>query len=207
LAPPRPPAHVQSFEAFDLVAYACREQGYEVRPGDGGPGIAVLENAALRDRVAVAQTQDGRWIYADIREYAHRGPGEAAERALARLRGCIDRSPSKGDAAAFAARVEDLRRGVEAGRSGGTVSAAASDRQPERADAGGNAARPPTPEPRAQRPRSLERGHPALEPKGGAPPEHSVPVDSSRALSKRHYGLAPLGSDVVPRGRGPDRGR
>lgn len=94
----------------DLGAYAQRCHRYELRLHDGGQGIAVLEQPGLRDRVAVAQAPDGRWVYADVRHYAPRGPDEPAERALLRLRECIDRSPSKGGVSEFAQRVEGLKR-------------------------------------------------------------------------------------------------
>jgi hypothetical protein len=112
-APARPRAAVQELEAFSLLEHA-RRQGYDVRLGDGAPGLAVLEHRTLGDRVAIARGQDGAWMYADVRAYAPRGEGEPSEQALARVRGCIEQSPSTGDAVAFAARAEGLRRGAGA---------------------------------------------------------------------------------------------
>jgi len=100
--------------SVDLGAYAQKVHGYELRPRDGGPGIAVLEHAHLRDRVAVARTPEGSWVFADVRHYAPRGSSEPAERALVRLRDGIGRSPSNGGIVEFAQRVERLKRDREA---------------------------------------------------------------------------------------------
>ena len=59
--------------AFSLVDYAQRQLGYQARGGEGGAGIVVLEHPALRDRVAVAQAPDGRWLYADTFARMRRG--------------------------------------------------------------------------------------------------------------------------------------
>lgn len=75
--------------------------------------MIVLDHARLRDRVAVAQVPDGRWVFADVRHYALRGPNEPADRAFARLRECIDRSPSKGTALDLVARADALDRGIQ----------------------------------------------------------------------------------------------
>lgn len=100
-------------EALDLLAHVQKVYGYELRPRDGGGGVVVLECARLRDRVAVTQAPDGRWLVADVRHYPPRAVGESAERALGRLRDCIGRSPSRGPVAQLGARAEALERGVE----------------------------------------------------------------------------------------------
>jgi hypothetical protein len=80
----------------DLLEHALRVEGYSLRPGEGGQGIVVLEHSGHRDRVAMAQNREGRWIYASVADYQPRMEGEPAERAFARLRACIQRSPSTG---------------------------------------------------------------------------------------------------------------
>jgi hypothetical protein len=101
-------------QAVDLGACVKLCQGYELRPREGGQGIAVLEHPGLRDRVAISRTPEGRWVYADVRHYAPRGASEPADRAFARLRECIGRSPSKGGLPELAQRIEGLKRDREA---------------------------------------------------------------------------------------------
>jgi hypothetical protein len=80
----------------NLAEYAQKGAGYALRPQDGGRGIAVLENPALGDRVAVARAPDGRRMFAGVRDYAPRGEGESAEQAFGRLCACIARSATNG---------------------------------------------------------------------------------------------------------------
>lgn len=84
---------------IDLPAYAQRA-GYELRPQDGAPGLAVLDHPN-RDRIVVGQHPNGPWIYASVPDYALRAPSEPAEHALARLRSAIERSPDKGTIVEF----------------------------------------------------------------------------------------------------------
>jgi hypothetical protein len=94
--------------SLDLADYAKRA-GYQVRPEDGAPGLAVLDHPN-RDRIVVGQHPNGPWIYASVPDYALRAPGEPAEQALARLRGAIDRSRDKGTIVEFVQQRDPLAR-------------------------------------------------------------------------------------------------
>lgn len=67
----------------------------EVRSGEAArrPHHEVKSAAATEKR---SGTPEGRWVVADVRHYAPRGPDEPAERALTRLRASVGRSPLKG---------------------------------------------------------------------------------------------------------------
>jgi len=59
---------------IDLVEYAKRA-GYEPWPNDGACGLSVLDHPR-GDRIVVARSPDGPWIYASVADYAPRTPGE-----------------------------------------------------------------------------------------------------------------------------------
>jgi hypothetical protein len=222
---PRPGADAR--RKVDLVQYAERVQGYARRAHDGGQGIVVLEHESLRDRVAMAQGRDGQWIYASVRDYAPRGSDEPSERALARLRECIERSPFRGTGEAFVAYAEERRRER-------TAEMAAELRAPpknplsQRMYGLGPMPPPPvvlalpTPEQVAARQRAFDEANRAIDASrspsrtasvGPRSPEPLAPAPSSQApggkvdLSRRRYDWSP--AVRVPGGRdgGPDRGR
>jgi hypothetical protein len=80
----------------NLLDHAQRVEGYSLRPSDGGQGIAVLDHNGHRDRIAVAQRSDGRWIFAAVPDYRPREQGEHPMQAFGRLRECIERATVKG---------------------------------------------------------------------------------------------------------------
>jgi len=84
---------------IDLVDYA-KKAGYEPRPNDGAHGLTVLDHPN-RDRIVIARSPSGPWIYASVTDYAPRAPAEPAEQALSRLRHCIDRAKDKGSIVEF----------------------------------------------------------------------------------------------------------
>src|ERR1019366_7501126 len=84
---------------IDLVEYA-KKSGYEPRPNDGAHGLTVLDHPN-RDRIVVARSPDGPWIYASVTDYEPRAPGEPAADALSRLRYSIDRAKDKGSIVEF----------------------------------------------------------------------------------------------------------
>ena len=94
--------------SLDLADYAKRA-GYQVRPEDGAPGLAVLDHPN-RDRIVVGRHPNGPWIYASVPDYTLRAPSEPAEQALARLRGAIDRSRDKGTIVEFVQQRDPLAR-------------------------------------------------------------------------------------------------
>jgi len=94
--------------SVDLADYAKRA-GYEPRPHDGAPGLAVLEHPN-RDRIVVGQSPNGPWVYASVPDYALRAPKEPAEQALARLRSAIHRSQDKGTIVEFVQQRDPLAR-------------------------------------------------------------------------------------------------
>ncbi len=83
----------------DLVEYA-KKAGYEARPHDGATGLTVLDHPN-RDRIVVARSPAGPWIYASVPDYEPRAPREPEAHALARLRHCIHRSTDKGSIVEF----------------------------------------------------------------------------------------------------------
>jgi hypothetical protein len=60
--------------SIDLVEYA-KKTGYEPRPNDGAHGLTVLDHPN-RDRIVVARSPSGPWIYASVTDYEPRAPGE-----------------------------------------------------------------------------------------------------------------------------------
>jgi hypothetical protein len=84
---------------IDLVDYA-KKAGYEPRAQDGAQGLTVLDHPN-RDRIAVARSPSGPWIYASVTDYEPRAPGEPAADALSRLRHSIDRAKDKGSIVDF----------------------------------------------------------------------------------------------------------
>jgi hypothetical protein len=84
---------------IDLVEYA-KKTGYEPRPNDGALGLTVLDHPN-GDRIVVARSSSGAWMYASVTDYAPRGPGEPAEQALSRLRHSIDRAKDRGSLVEF----------------------------------------------------------------------------------------------------------
>jgi hypothetical protein len=95
--------HDRELEQFkrtiDLVEYA-KKAGYEPRAQDGAPGLTVLDHPN-RDRIVVARSPSGPWIYASVTDYEPRAPGEPAADALSRLRYSIDRAKDKGSIVEF----------------------------------------------------------------------------------------------------------
>jgi hypothetical protein len=94
---------------IDLVEYA-KKAGYEARPHDGAPGLTVLDHPN-RDRIVVARSPDGPWIYASVPDYVPRGSGEPEAQAVARLRHCIHRTTDKGSIVEFVQERDSARRG------------------------------------------------------------------------------------------------
>jgi hypothetical protein len=95
--------HDPELEAFkrnvDLAQYA-EKAGYERRERDGARGLTVLEHQN-GDRIVVARSPLGQWIYASVPDYAPRGAGEPEADALSRLRQSIQRSGDKGSIVEF----------------------------------------------------------------------------------------------------------
>jgi hypothetical protein len=95
--------HDRELEEFkrtiDLVDYA-RKAGYEPKSYDGAPGLTVLHHPN-RDRIVVAQSPSGPWMYASVPDYAPRAPAEPAEEALSRLRHSIHNAKDKGSIVEF----------------------------------------------------------------------------------------------------------
>ena len=84
---------------IDLRDYA-KKTGYEVRPGDTGHAVTFLEHPN-RDRIVVARSAAGAWIYASVNTYEPAAPGESPETAEPRLRDCIAATPDKGTIVEF----------------------------------------------------------------------------------------------------------
>jgi hypothetical protein len=59
--------------AIELVEYA-KKTGYEPRPNDGALGLTVLDHPN-GDRIVVARSPSGPWMYASVTDYAPRAPG------------------------------------------------------------------------------------------------------------------------------------
>jgi hypothetical protein len=96
----RPDPELEQFKrSIDLVDYA-KKAGYEPRPNDGAHGLTVLDHPN-RDRIVVARSPGGPWIYASVTDYEPRAPGEPAADALSRLRHSIDRAKDKGSIVEF----------------------------------------------------------------------------------------------------------
>jgi hypothetical protein len=99
------PRHDPELEEFkrsiDLVEYA-KKAGYQPRPFDVGTGLTLLDHPN-GDRMIVAKTRSGEWIYAGARDYSPpRHPGESPGDALARLRLHIRRTRDQGTIVEFA---------------------------------------------------------------------------------------------------------
>ncbi len=98
--------HDPELEGFkrrvDLAQYA-EKAGYERRERDGSHGLTVLEHSN-GDRIVVARSPLGQWVYASVPDYAPRGAGETETDALARLRQSIQRSADKGSIVEFVQR-------------------------------------------------------------------------------------------------------
>src|SRR5579872_6252983 len=90
--------HDPELEGFkrriDLAQYA-EKAGYERREQDGARGLTVLDHQN-GDRIVVAKSPLGQWIYASIPDYVPRGPEEPEADALGRMRHSIERSADKG---------------------------------------------------------------------------------------------------------------
>jgi hypothetical protein len=87
--------------SVNLLEYA-RAAGYQPNPRESSPGLTMLEHPQSGDRVAVARTQHGQWIYASLTDYKPRGPDEPPEQARERLRDSIARTLDKGSVLEFA---------------------------------------------------------------------------------------------------------
>jgi hypothetical protein len=85
---------------IDLVDYA-KKAGYDPRPFDVGTGLTLLDHPN-GDRMIVARTRSGEWIYAGARDYTPRRPGESPGDALARLRLHVRRTTDQGTIVEFA---------------------------------------------------------------------------------------------------------
>jgi hypothetical protein len=98
-----PVRHDPELEAFkrtiDLPEYAKRA-GYEPCPHGGIKDFIFLEHPN-RDRIVVARSPSGHWIYSSVNSYEPREKNESAERALRRLRGCILREQDRGSIVDF----------------------------------------------------------------------------------------------------------
>ena len=105
----RPDPELEQYKStIDLVDYA-KKAGYEPRPQDGALGLTVLDHPS-RDRIVVARSPSGPWIYASVPDYAPRAPGEPAADALSRLRHCIDRAKDRGSIVEFVLQREGRAR-------------------------------------------------------------------------------------------------
>jgi hypothetical protein len=92
---------------LQLAEYA-QKRGYRPSPTGSTPGVTVLEHPTSRDRVAVAKTQDGQWIFAALRDYKTPPPreGQAPDLTRERLRDCIARTRDKGSVVEFVQHCE-----------------------------------------------------------------------------------------------------
>ena len=88
-----------------LVEYA-RGVGYQPNARESGGGMTMLENPHTGDRVAVARTREGQWIYASLKDHPPRGADETLERAHERLRESIARTRDKGSIVEFVQHCE-----------------------------------------------------------------------------------------------------
>jgi len=78
---------------------------------DAGLGVRLtLLDHPSGDRVAVAQTRSGDWIYAAVPGYEPRASGESSDHALARLRAAVERSTDEGSIVEFVQRREGKAR-------------------------------------------------------------------------------------------------
>jgi hypothetical protein len=91
-----------------LAEYA-RSVGYEPRARDSTPGVTVLEHPHTHDRVAVARTQRGPWIFASLPDYEAPPGDESADRTRERLRDCIVRSRDQGSVLEFVQHCQRVR--------------------------------------------------------------------------------------------------
>jgi hypothetical protein len=162
----------------DLADYAKRA-GYEPRPHDGAAGLAVLDHSN-GDRIVVARSPLGQWIYASVPDYAPRGAGEPEADALARLRHSIGRSADKGSIVEFVQQRDPrtLEREVPLETVRGRLRSFGLVGLP--LDFEGALAPPPYPRGRE---RTVERGGDSL------PPERSV--GSQSELNRRRYDWSP----------------
>jgi hypothetical protein len=87
---------------IDLLEYA-KKAGFEPRRSDGGKGLTVLDHPN-RDRIVVAKSPGGAWIYARVADYEPRAANESPEKAFERLRASIARSGDKGSIVEFVQR-------------------------------------------------------------------------------------------------------
>jgi hypothetical protein len=92
---------------LQLAEYA-QTRGYRPSPTDSTPGVTVLEHPTSRDRIAVAKTQDGHWIFAALPDYKTPPPreGQAPDLTRERLRDCIARTRDKGSVVEFVQHCE-----------------------------------------------------------------------------------------------------
>jgi hypothetical protein len=198
---------------LDLLEHALRVEGYSLRPGEGGQGIVVLEHSGHRDRVAMAQNREGRWIYASLPDYQPRTEGEPAERAFARLRACIQRSPSTGSGHEFLEHTTRLRE-RDAERRAEALAQAPVNRRIYDFQPSPHSTSSPSPEQVAARMRAFaeatRRVDARLPPPAPALREQASPqraVDSRGALGQRRYDWSQDVRGPAGRDRGPDRGR
>ncbi len=70
------------------------------------PGVAVLEHPQTHDRVAVARTPDGQWLFASLPDYKAPDGGEPGDRTRERLRHCIAQTRDKGSVVEFVQHCE-----------------------------------------------------------------------------------------------------
>jgi hypothetical protein len=197
---------------LDLLEHALRVEGYSLRPGEGGQGVVVLEHSAHRDRIAMAQNREGRWIYASLPDYQPRAEGEPAERAFARLRECIRRSPSTGSEREFLEHTTRLRE-REAERRMQAIAQAPVNRRIYDFEAAPAETGAPTPERVAARMRAFAEANRTVDARLPAPspgfrePSAQRAVDSRGGLGQRRYDWSPEVGGPAGRDRGPDRGR
>jgi hypothetical protein len=175
--------------SIDLVEYA-KKAGYEPRPHDGVPGLTVLDHPN-RDRIVVARSPGGPWIYASVTDYEPRAPGEPESQALSRLRRSIDRAKDQGSIVEFVQQrdwtarrgevpLEHVRERLREFRA--TVARSTSRghcaHRPTRAAASGR------PIPRATGRDPVRRSRPTKSSPGGATPR-STSVDTTGRLPPR----------------------
>jgi hypothetical protein len=200
-------------KGMDLLEHALRVEGYSLRPGEGGQGIVVLEHSVHHDRIAMAQNREGRWIYASLPDYQPRTEGEPAERAFARLRDCIRRSPSKGSEREFLEHTTRLRE-REAERRADALAQAPVNRRIYDFQPSPRSASSPSSEQIAARMRAFAEATRMVDARLPAPVpavrEQPLPqraADSRGGLGQRRYDWSPEVRGPAGRDRGPDRGR
>jgi len=99
--------------SVDLARYA-KAAGYEPSGDEPGRGLTLLQHPS-GDRIVVARSAGGQWIYASVTDYVPRAQCESAELASKRLKACIARSTDKGSIVEFVQHRDCAARHGKAG--------------------------------------------------------------------------------------------